>query len=201
MHEEDLKLVARLMSREQAAFQAFFDDYFPRLFRFTLRRVSDDQEAARDIVQAALTRGVRRLETYRGEASLFTWLCQITRRELSDHLARVTREQTYVHRLVELEDDPHNRAILESIPADAAAEPEAVAQREDLAGRVHAALDYLPSRYARVLELKYLEDLSVEAIATRLGVSVIAVQSLLARARQAFRDVGSALMPSPGGAK
>ncbi len=193
--------MGRMMSRDQAAFREFFDDYFPRLYRFTLRRVSDDPEAARDVVQAALTRGVRRLETYRGEASLFTWLCQITRRELSDHLARIRREQTYVHRLVELEEDPHNRAILESIPADAGAEPEAMAQREDLAARVHAALDYLPSRYARVLELKYLEDLSVEAIATRLGVSVIAVQSLLARARQAFRDVGSTLLPSPGGAK
>ncbi len=201
MHAEDIKLVGRLMSRDQAAFQEFFDDYFPRLFRFTVRRVGDDPEAARDIVQAALTRGVRRLETYRGEASLFTWLCQITRRELSDHLARLTRERTYVHRLVELEDDPNNRAILESIPADAACEPEAVAQREDLAARVHAALDYLPSRYAKVLELKYLEDLSVEAIAARLGVSVISVQSLLARARQAFREVGSALLPSPGGAK
>ena len=201
MHEEDIKLVGRLLSQEQAAFREFFDDYFPRLFRFALRRIDDDQEAARDIVQAALTRAVRRLETYRGEASLFTWLCQITRRELSDYVTRVKREQTYVHRLVELEEDPHNRAVLESIPADAAAEPEAVAHREDLAARVHAALDYLPSRYAKVLELKYLEDLSVEAIAVRLGVSVIAVQSLLARARQAFRDVGSTLLPSPGGAR
>jgi RNA polymerase sigma-70 factor (ECF subfamily) len=200
MHEEDRKLAERLMSRDGAAFNEFFADYFPRLFRFTLRRVNDDQEAARDIVQAALTRGVRRLETYRGEASLFTWLCQITRRELSDHLSRVRREQTYVHRLVELEDDPHSRAILESIPADAAGEPDAVAQRDDLAARVHAALDYLPSHYARVLELKYLEELSMDAIATRLGVSVIAVQSLLARARQAFRDVGSTLLPSAGGA-
>ena len=201
MHAEDIKLVGRLMSRDQAAFQEFFHDYFPRLFRFTVRRVGDDPEAARDIVQAALTRGVRRLETYRGEAILLTWLCQITRRELSDHLARLKREQTYLHRLVELEDDPNNRAILESIPADAACEPEAVAQREDLAARVHAALDYLPSRYAKVLELKYLEELSVEAIAARLGVSVISVQSLLARARQAFREVGSTLLPSPGGAK
>ena len=201
MHEEDLKLVRRLMSRDHAAFREFFDDYFPRLFRFALRRVNEDPEAARDIVQAALTRGVRRLETYRGEASLFTWLCQITRRELSEHVARSVREQTYVSRLVELEDDPHTRATLESIPADAGTEPEAVAHREDLAGLVHAALDYLPSRYARVLELKYLEDLSVEAIATRLGVTVIAVQSLLARARQAFRDVGSSLSPSAGGVK
>ena len=198
MHEDDLKLVGKLKSRDAAAFREFFDDYFPRLFRFTLRRVEGDEEAARDIVQAALIRGVRKLETYRGEASLFTWLCQITRHELSDQLARATREKPYLQRLVELEDDPEHRATLESIPADAEAGPEATRQREDLAALVHATLDYLPSRYAKVLELKYLEDLSVEAIATRLGVTAITVQSLLARARQAFRDVGTTLLPSMG---
>jgi RNA polymerase sigma-70 factor (ECF subfamily) len=198
MHEEDLKLVDKLKARDGAAFREFFDDYFPRLFRFALRRVDGDQDAARDIVQAALVRGVRRLETYRGEASLFTWLCQITRRELADQLARATREKPYLQRLVELEDDPEHRATLESIPADADAEPDAARHREDLAALVHATLDYLPSRYAKVLELKYLEDLSVEAIATRLGVTTITVQSLLARARQAFRDVGTTLLPSTG---
>jgi RNA polymerase sigma-70 factor, ECF subfamily len=198
MHEEDLKLVDKLKARDGAAFREFFDDYFPRLFRFALRRLDGDQDAARDIVQAALVRGVRRLETYRGEASLFTWLCQITRRELADQLARATREKPYLQRLVELEDDPEHRATLESIPADADAEPDAARHREDLAALVHATLDYLPSRYAKVLELKYLEDLSVEAIATRLGVTTITVQSLLARARQAFRDVGTTLLPSTG---
>lgn len=201
MHEDDLKLVGKLMSRDHAAFREFFDDYFPRLFRFTLRRVDGDEEVARDIVQAALGRGVRRLETYRGEASLFTWLCQITRRELSDQLARTVREKPYLQRLVELEEDPEHRATLESIPADAQADPESARHREDLAAMVHATLDYLPGRYAKVLELKYLEDLSVEAIATRLGVTAITVQSLLARARQAFREVGTTLLPSLGGTR
>ena len=198
MHTEDVALVRRLLSRDEAAFRAFFDDYFPRMFRFIMRRLNGDEEAARDIVQASLSRGVRRLETYRGEASLFTWLCQITRRELADHVAKAAREATYVHRLVEIEDDPHVRASLESIPADGAAEPEAQRQREDLTAAVHAALDYLPSRYAQVLELKYLEDLSVETIAERLGVTAITVQSLLARARNAFRDVGNTLLPNLG---
>lgn len=201
MHEDDLKLAGKLLSRDEAAFREFFDDYFPRLFRFALRRLNGDEEAARDIVQSGLVRGVRKLDTYRAEASLFTWLCQITRREISDHLARTMREKPYLQRLVELEDDPEHRATLESIPADAEGEPESAQHREELAALVHAALDYLPSRYAKVLELKYLEELSVEAIAARLGVSAITVQSLLARARQAFREVGTTLLPSLGGTK
>lgn len=199
MHEDDRQLVHRLISHDGPAFRAFFDDYFPRLFRFIFRRVDGDEEAARDIVQAALIRGVRRLETYRGEATLFTWLCQIARRELADHVAKAVRQETYFRRLVDLEDDALARASLESITSASDAEPEAVRQREDVAALVHVALDYLPRHYAEVLELKYLEDLSVEAIATRLGVTAIAVQSLLARARAAFRDVARTLLPSLDG--
>ena len=189
MHEEDRQRVVQLLAEDEAAFRWFFQDYFPRLFRFILRRVEGDEEAARDIVQVAMTKGVRKLELYRGEASLFTWFCQIARHELADFVARTARQQPGSLSIVAREDNPDVRASLESIPADYETEPEAVRQREDQSTLVHAALDYLPQRYAQILELKYLEDLSVETIAERLGVTAIAVQSLLARARAAFREV------------
>ena len=49
-------------------------------------------------------------------------------------------------------------------------------------------LDYLPAPYGDVLEWKYLRDMSMEEIAGRLGRSPKAVESLLTRARDAFRD-------------
>ena len=110
-------------------------------------------------------------------------------------MARNARQQEFVRRLVEQEDDPSVRASLESMESLLESDPEAIRQREDVAILVHAALDYLPQRYAQVLELKYLEDLSVETIAVRLGVTAITVQSLLARARTAFRDATAALAP------
>jgi RNA polymerase sigma-70 factor (ECF subfamily) len=193
MHEDDRQLVQTLLVRDAAAFRAFFDDYFPRMFRFILRRVDGDTETARDIVQAALTKAVRKLDTYRGEASLFTWLCQIARRELADHVRRNAWHDTYTQRLVAREDDVAVRASLESMEWASETEPEAERRRDELAALVHAALDYLPRRYAQVLELKYLKDMSVEKIAERLGVTAVTVQSLLARARGAFRDATSAL--------
>lgn len=193
MHEDDRQLVQRLVAGDEQAFRGFFDDYFPRMFRFILRRLDGDEESARDIVQSALIKGVRKLESYRGEASLFTWLCQIARHELADHMSRNARHQEFVRRLVEQEEDPAVRASLESMESVHDSDPEAIRQREDVALLVHTALDYLPQRYAQVLELKYLEDLSVDTIAGRLGVTAITVQSLLARARAAFRDATAAL--------
>lgn len=201
MHADDVKLVGRLRAGDQRAFREFFDDYFPRLFRFALRRMRGEEESARDAVQASLTQAVRKLQTYRGEASLFTWLCQIARHEIGARATRSERDRSFVGRLADLEDDRDTRALIESLPADSAEGPEASQEREEIAALVHTALDYLPSRYAAVLELKYLEDLPVEAIGERLGLTAIAVQSLLARARQAFRDVETTLLPSLGAAR
>ena len=189
-HKEDLHLARKLLEGDTKALSQFFDDYFPRLFRFILRRADRDCETARDVVQAALVKGVQKLDSYRGEASLFTWLCQIARHEFSDQM---TRARAQDRTLVALENDPSVRATLESMQWAVDAEPEEALQRDQARDLVHAALDYLPQRYARLLEMKYVEELPVEKIAVRLGVTPISVQSLLARARSAFREAHAAL--------
>jgi RNA polymerase sigma-70 factor (ECF subfamily) len=50
-------------------------------------------------------------------------------------------------------------------------------------------LERLPQRYASALEWKYGDDMTVEEIARQLDLSVAATQSLLARARDAFREL------------
>ncbi len=59
-------------------------------------------------------------------------------------------------------------------------------------------LDYLPDRYGDALEWKYIQELSVQEIAARLKVSPKAAESLLSRAREAFRDAFAAV---PSGAE
>jgi DNA-directed RNA polymerase specialized sigma24 family protein len=49
-------------------------------------------------------------------------------------------------------------------------------------------LDHLPPHYGSVLEWKYIDELPVQEIADRLGMRLRAAESLLARARRAFRD-------------
>lgn len=60
------------------------------------------------------------------------------------------------------------------------------------AGRVALTLDALPDRYEHVLRCKYLDGMSVVEIATATGQSEKAIESLLTRARQAFRDIYNA---------
>lgn len=185
VNEEDLRLVRKLLAGDEAAYREFFNDYFNRVYRFASRRVNGNLEQARDVAQTTLIKGVRALDSYRGEASLFTWFCQIARREL----VNVQQRQGAVQQQsIRFDDHPEVRAALESLESSVAWNPEAVLQQAQSAEVVHAVLDSLPHRYAQLLEMKYLEELTVEAIAARLGLTSTAVQSMLARARAAFEE-------------
>jgi DNA-directed RNA polymerase specialized sigma24 family protein len=66
-------------------------------------------------------------------------------------------------------------------------EPPSVLHASDKQAAVMRVLKSLPERYAVALEAKYGDGLSVEDIARQLGLTAIAAQSLLGRAREAFR--------------
>ena len=188
--EEDRRRVRVLLAGEPAAFDAFFSEYFPRLYRFVLPRVEYVVADAQDICQETLARALRRLSTYRGEAALYTWLCQIARNELSDFWQRRHRDGAH---LVFAEDDETVQAILATLQTPEFEGPEASRFGEELGRAVQIALDHLPGQYGDALEWKYLDGLSVAEIAQRLGVSTLAAQSVLQRARVAFREAFSAL--------
>jgi len=181
----DQQLLARLRAGDEAAFTLFFSGFFPRLYRFVLPRAGRDPAAAEELCQQVLARAMPRLGSFRGEASLFTWLCQIARNELADYWQRRGRDAAH---LKQFDDADEVRAVLESLEAPEADRPEAIHSQRELARQVQIALDHLPPRYASVLEWQYIDGLSVQEIADREGQSLIAVQSVLARARRAFQD-------------
>jgi RNA polymerase sigma-70 factor (ECF subfamily) len=179
---DDAPLVHRMLGGDERAFDEFFDAYYDRVFRFALRRCGD-ADAAEDIAQASLVQAVRRLDTWRGEAALFTWLCTICRRELIAWWTRTGRQPPRQS----IEDDVEVRAALERIAADGDG-PERLLERRQTADLVQATLDRLPAHYGDVLEWKYIEGLAVAEIAARLRATPKAIESLLTRARAAFRE-------------
>jgi RNA polymerase sigma-70 factor (ECF subfamily) len=183
----DLALARRLIAGDDTAFEEFFDQYFPRLFRFTLPRTGANEDATEEIVQRVLIRALAHLGTYRGEAALLTWLCTFCRHEIAAWRAREGRL-----REVSLFDErPEMRAAVDALAAVDLDDPEAALRRRELSGLVQLTLDHLPARYGDALEWRYIQGLSVGEIAGRLGVGYKAAESLLARARAAFREAFS----------
>ena len=182
--EQDRSLAAQVAQGDAAAFDVFFKEYFPRLFRFALGRVDNDPALAEEVVQRTMCIVVRKMGTYRGEALLFTWLCQICRNEMS---AVFRQRGDEVREYLPIEDHPAVQAALESMSADDY-RPETAQSQKEIGEFVRATLQHLPGRYATALQMKYVNGNSVNEIARELGLSEKAAESLLTRARKAFKD-------------
>jgi RNA polymerase sigma-70 factor (ECF subfamily) len=187
---EDRRLVKRLLAHDRQAFQTFFDGFFPRLYRFARTRLGEDPDVTKEIVHVTLSKAIRKLGSYRGEAALFTWLCTICRNEINDHVERAARDRKHI---VLTEDLPDVRAAVDALTAPASDEPEHNYRRVEATRLIQVALDRLPAHYGDALEWKYIYGFSVEEIAAKLGVGLDAAQSTLARAKRAFHDVYAAL--------
>jgi RNA polymerase sigma-70 factor, ECF subfamily len=186
-HREDLEWVERMLAGDGEAFEDFARRYSKALYRFAFSRLDGDRELAREIAQTALCKVLANLRTYRGDAALLTWACACCRNEILMHFRRARTHPEEVG----LEDDVEPAVGFRPAGAgdpEAAGNPEAAALRREAAARVHMALDVLPDHYARALEWKYLERVPVKEIAARMEMRPKAAESLLTRARQAFRD-------------
>jgi RNA polymerase sigma-70 factor (ECF subfamily) len=179
---EDRRLVTRLLRGDERAFDNFVEAYYPRLYRFVFVRLESDAAASHDVVQSVFQKVAGSLESYRGEAALFTWLCAFCRHEIAAHWRRRAR---LVPEVELREDSPEVRAALESL---AAAQQTDSLERRELGRLVRSVLDRLPVRYGSALQWKYIEEVPVQQIAERLELTPKAAESLLTRARAAFRE-------------
>ncbi len=178
---DERSLVAAMLGGDERAMEAFADGYFPGLYRFALSRLHGDSELAREMVQTTVVKALSKLAGFRGEAPLFTWLCACCRNEIGMHFRRRGRTPRAVG--LEAVDEPAGAPAPEPDQF-----PDGRLAKKEEALLVHAALDLLPAHYARALEWKYIERLPVDEIAARLSLGPKAAESLLGRARRAFRE-------------
>jgi RNA polymerase sigma-70 factor (ECF subfamily) len=165
---DERELVEGLRAGDESSFDTFAEIYIPGLYRFAQRRLGYDRELTREVVQSTMCKVIEKLDGYRAEAPLFTWLCACCRNEIAAHFRRAGRRP----KEVELDE----RVVWDPPPTPETAE------------LVHAALDRLAPGYARAMEWRYLDGLEVAEIAGRLELTYKAAESLLSRARKAFRE-------------
>ena len=186
-------LVQRLLAAEPEAFEELFEEHYDGLYRFTLTRVAYDEALAEELTQAAFVKAISKIDTFRGEAALFSWLCTFCRFEVSAH----HRSRKWVPARVDGVDEVKEvREALEDLAFMVDGADDSAITRE-AAGLVHETLDSLRSHYRQALSWKYFDGLPVNEIAARLEMSPKAAESVLTRAREAFRLRYSALSGQP----
>jgi RNA polymerase sigma-70 factor (ECF subfamily) len=135
-------------------------------------RSGKDRQVTEEIVQETWLVVARRIADFDPSRSAFeTWVIGIARNILRNHLRRARREES----TLALDHDPVNPR---------APDPQ---RGSEIGERILLALTSLPGRFQDVLRDRYHEQLTVTEIATRRGQTPKAVESLLGRARKAFR--------------
>lgn len=174
MHDTDSDetLMLRVAQGDHAACQELVERHLGRILAFASRTIGDRAEAE-DIAQEVFTRLWIHAKGWRpGPGRVTTWLHRIALNLCLDYRARMRQER------------------LDAVPEPIDPRKDAVTlmQERDVQAHVTAALQALPdSQQAAVVLCHYQGFRNAEA-AEVLGVSVEAVESLLARARRALRD-------------
>ncbi|NIA13185.1 MAG: sigma-70 family RNA polymerase sigma factor [Nitrospiraceae bacterium] len=159
-----------VLAGDEAAWKCFYDACFDRLYAHVYYRVNSDASRAEEVVQDCWLVAVRRIRRFDPERGPFEqWMRGIADNVLRNKWRRWWRRRT--------------AAMLADVPQDATA----VGERLAVAEQVSLVLAGLPSRYEAVLRAKYEEQKPVTEIATCWNETPKAVESLLSRARRAFR--------------
>ncbi len=161
-----------------------FTDYAPRVYNLARRMLGNDADAE-DVTQDVLLQVVRKLDTFRGESDIATWLHRVTvNAALTHRNKRARREEHEVHDpLDHLFQDGHHGTPLR--PWSVTPDQQVLDQeRQQL---IEDAIGRLPENYRDVYVLADVEGLSNPDIADLLGLSVSAVKSRLHRGRVLMR--------------
>lgn len=159
---EDAGLLRDAARGDHRAARIILDEHMPIVYGFVYARVAGNGAIAEDITQETLMEGLRGAGGFRGDSRLSSWLCTIARRRIASHYKKERRRELEISGL-------HVIGAQES--------------RVDESDVVIRALAALPPTHRQVLTMKYMDDMSVEAIANELGRTRVQVQSLLQRAK------------------
>jgi RNA polymerase sigma-70 factor (ECF subfamily) len=181
----DADLVALARRGEGAAFAAIMQRYNRRLYRAARSIVRDDVEAE-DVVQEAYVRAFSALGTFRGEASLSTWLTRIV---LNEALGRIRRQRpTEELEVLDREVQSGETCVIMFPGVSSMPDPESAAARAEVRRLLEDAVDDLPDAFRVVFMMRDVEGLSIEETATHLGIRAETVKTRLHRARKLLRE-------------
>jgi RNA polymerase sigma-70 factor (ECF subfamily) len=168
---DERRLINRVLAGDRTAGRALYDAHAPRVYRLVFR-LAGDEDLAQDFTQETFIRAFSRLNDFRGEAALGTWLHSIA---VSVALNGMRRQRRFRQRETDLDEAPEVHA-----PAPGA-EP-------DLRARLHRAIAELAEIYRTVVIMHDVEGYTHGEIARILGIPEGTSKARLSAARSKLRE-------------
>jgi len=179
---DDHTLVQRARSGDERAFRLLVERYQKKVYAVALGMVKDREEAM-DVVQEAFVKVHRSLDTFKADATFYTWLYRITVNVCIDVIRRrgamrsdsVEFDERIGHDLAE--------ANLGAVSSQLGSNPEKSVLQRELGDKIQEALEQIPEKHRAILLLRELDGLSYEELAQVLEIPKGTVMSRLFHAR------------------
>ena len=182
MPTDDHSLVQRARSGDERAFRTLVERYQKKVYAVALAMVKDREEAM-DVVQEAFVKVHRSLDSFKADATFYTWLYRITVNVCIDVIRRrgamrsdsVEFDERIGHDLAE--------ANLGAVSSQLGSNPEKSVLQHELGQKIQEALEQIPEKHRAILLLRELDGLSYEELSQVLEIPKGTVMSRLVHAR------------------
>lgn len=161
--DQEILALIRIPQERQAGFDLLVKKYKQRLY-WHLRKMVLVHEDADDLLQNTLIKVWNNLETFRGDASIYTWLYRIATNEALNHLNKRRDELLNTFEDVEtlltsqLDNDP-------------------LFSGDEIQKRLQKSILTLPDKQRLVFNMKYFDNMKYEEMSTILETSVGALKA------------------------
>jgi RNA polymerase sigma-70 factor (ECF subfamily) len=176
----EAELVSRAREGDQGALERLLQDNYPSCLKLAMS-ITRNHADAEDDVQNAFCKAFERLYQYRGDGSFSAWLMRIVTNQCHMRMRQEVRSR-YLHL-----DCTHCSTVKYEL-IDQGLLPEDQFGRRELSDTLHTEIRRIPPLMRNVVMLRDVVDLPVAQVASRLGLSVSATKSRLARARLEVRS-------------
>ncbi len=186
----DRDLIRRLQAGDDTAVHGLAERYGSRIFQLSMRYMKN-REDAEEVVQDVLLKVYRKIDAFRGDSALSSWIYRITFNAAMSRLrsgrqaraADAERDRALAAAAAAGEDRAAARQ-----PADWSRMPDEELLRLQLRDAVASAIAELPEIYRAPLVLRDIEGLSTEEASTRLHLKDQTLKSRLHRGRLMLRE-------------
>lgn len=190
----DFELLEGLREGSEAAYETLIARFQQPVYNLACRLLNDSGDAS-DVVQEVFLKVFRKVNSFRGESSLKTWIYRITVNEAHNHQRWFSRHR---RQEVGLESDEEGNQGYAQRLSDPGRSPFDCAMDREQRALIETALGRLNPTFREAVVLRDVEELSYEEIAEVLQLALGTVKSRILRGREALRkDLMGRLEPAP----
>lgn len=182
--DKEIELIKKLKD-DPDAFSAIYEEYYPRIFGYILRRVGHI-ETSQDLTSETFLKAVKNLWRYRFMNLPFScWIYKIATNEINNHF-RKKKQIFYPLESIFVDGDPENESSLN--PENELLEAEEKLKNYQDFQLIQRAILKIDLKYQEVITLKYFEKKKIAEICQILGKKEGTVKSLISRGIEKLKE-------------